>query len=89
MPWEFHSVAKPRPSFPRKRESSASFWIPGLRSTQPGMTDRGRGGGDSVVVTLTLSEGTVGTHRLNRDYIPLATKNAPFRPRIFSSIAAL
>ena len=44
MLWEFHSVTEPRPSFlptssfPRKRESSASFWIPGLRSTKPGMT---------------------------------------------------
>jgi len=26
------------PSFPRKRESSASAWIPGLRFTSPGMT---------------------------------------------------
>jgi len=26
------------PSFPRKRESSASAWIPGLRRTAPGMT---------------------------------------------------
>jgi len=31
------------PSFPRKRESSTSVWIPGLRFTAPGMTgERGR-----------------------------------------------
>ena len=28
----------PPPSFPRKRESNISAWIPGLRSTPPGMT---------------------------------------------------
>jgi len=28
----------PPPSFPRKRESSTSAWIPGLRFTPPGMT---------------------------------------------------
>ena len=30
------------PSFPRKRESNASAWIPGLRFTAPGMTGKGR-----------------------------------------------
>ena len=33
----FHARRTP-PSFPRKRESSASAWIPGLRFTPPGMT---------------------------------------------------
>jgi len=32
------------PSFPRKRESNASAWIPGLRFTAPGMTGQ-RGAG--------------------------------------------
>ncbi len=35
--------SNPPPSFPRKRESNTSAWIPGLRFTAPGMTGE-RGG---------------------------------------------
>ncbi len=36
-----NNLCRPPPSFPRKRESSASAWIPGLRFTPPGMTGVG------------------------------------------------
>jgi len=38
----FHACRIYPPSFPRKRESSTSAWIPGLRSTPPGMTRIGQ-----------------------------------------------
>ena len=38
----FHARRPNPPSFPRKRESTTSAWIPGLRSTPPRMTEVGR-----------------------------------------------
>ncbi|HGG59985.1 MAG TPA: protein BatD [Gammaproteobacteria bacterium] len=62
-----HSIGEswlhPRPalSFPRRRESRATVWIPGLRSTQPGMTESvgwikrsGSTGGHTLLLALLL-----------------------------------
>ena len=41
LPAHSHARRTHPPSLPRKRESSAAAWIPGLRFTPPGMTGRG------------------------------------------------
>ncbi len=53
------------PSFPRKRESSASAWIPGLRFTPPGMT------GSGVVVSLSRCANAMGMAGVLRVSPPL------------------